>query len=228
MSWIEEFEGIVEYGFKDKSLLETALTHSSYKNEFAGKDISDNERLEFLGDAVLELVSSNFLFHEYTDKPEGDLTKLRASLVCEPSLADAAHELKLGDFVRLSKGEDQSGGRLRKSILSDALEAVIGAMYLDGGIDIASQFIKKHILNDIENKHLFYDGKTILQEYLQAREKSVSYELISESGPPHKKVYVVAAMVDGKKVGEGEGGTKKGAQQQAAYKALLHYNVAGK
>ena len=228
MNRIKEFEKIIGYEFKDRSLLETALTHSSFKNETAGGLVKDNERLEFLGDAVLELVSSDFLFHKYPDRPEGELTKLRASLVCEPSLADVANELGLGRYIRLSKGEDASGGRMRKSILSDALEAVIGAMYLDGGMETSTAFVKKNILNDIEHKHLFYDGKTVLQEYLQAREKNVRYELVSESGPPHKKMYMVAAYVGDEKVGEGAGGTKKSAEQQAAYRALLYYNVAGK
>ncbi len=171
----EEFEKIIGYTFQNETLLRQALTHSSYANERHRKS-EDNERLEFLGDAVLELVSSEFLFLNYPKLSEGDLTKLRASLVCEPTLAACTAQMQLGDFVRLGRGEEQTGGRRRKSILSDALEAVIGAIYLDGGFTNAKEFILKFILTDIEHKKLFYDSKTILQEFVQGNyEEALSY-----------------------------------------------------
>ena len=154
----------IEYVFKDKDLLLNALTHTSFANEHRSKGIKDNERLEFLGDAVLELVSSEFLFKTMPDMPEGNMTKLRASLVCEPTLANDAREIGLEEFIYLGKGEEETGGRKRNSIVSDAFEALIGSIFLDGGIDNARDFIIKFALNDIENKRLFYDSKTILQE----------------------------------------------------------------
>ena len=154
----KEFQQKIGYQFNDEKLLTQALTHSSYANEKHMKKLSDNERLEFLGDAVLEIISSDFLYKNYTDQPEGELTKLRASLVCEPTLAICAKEIGLGDYLRLGRGEDLTGGRGRKSILSDALEAVIGAIYLDGGFANAKEFVLKYILTDIEHKQLFYDS----------------------------------------------------------------------
>lgn len=219
----KEFQQKIGYQFNDEKLLTQALTHSSYANEKHMKKLSDNERLEFLGDAVLEIISSDFLYKNYTDQPEGELTKLRASLVCEPTLAICAKEIGLGDYLRLGRGEDLTGGRGRKSILSDALEAVIGAIYLDGGFANAKEFVLKYILTDIEHKQLFYDSKTILQELIQGRHEQLSYELIDESGPDHDKQFTVAVLVDGERVSEGEGHTKKAAEQQAAYQALLLY-----
>lgn len=217
----EEFEKIIGYTFQNETLLRQALTHSSYANERHRKS-EDNERLEFLGDAVLELVSSEFLFLNYPKLSEGDLTKLRASLVCEPTLAACTAQMQLGDFVRLGRGEEQTGGRRRKSILSDALEAVIGAIYLDGGFTSAKEFILTYILTDIENKKLFYDSKTILQEVVQADyEEQLNYELIAESGPDHDKSFTVAARIGEKVIGRGSGHTKKAAEQEAAYQALL-------
>ena len=217
-----EFQEVIGYQFNNEGLLVQALTHSSYANEQHMKKLSDNERLEFLGDAVLEIVSSEFLFLHYSDVPEGELTKLRASLVCEPTLAFCTKDIQLGDYLLLGKGEDQTGGRKRKSILSDALEAVIGAIYLDGGFANAKEFILKFILTDIEHKQLFYDSKTILQEEVQGKGiGDLHYELCSESGPDHDKHFVVAAYVGEKKLGEGEGHTKKAAEQEAAYHALL-------
>lgn len=221
MADINEFQNKIGYTFKNRHLLEQALTHSSYAHEKHMKKHSDNERLEFLGDAVLEIVSSEFLFNNYPQKPEGELTKLRASIVCEPTLALCTQPLELGRYILLGKGEDQTGGRKRKSILSDALEAVIGAIYLDGGFESAKAFILKFIMTDIENKQLFYDSKTILQEFTQGRHKSLSYELIGESGPDHDKQFTVAVHVDDEQVSVGTGHTKKAAEQQAAYQALL-------
>ena len=216
-----EFQSVIGYQFKQEGLLTQALTHSSYANEKHMKKGSDNERLEFLGDAVLEIVSSEFLYHKYPQLPEGELTKLRASLVCEPTLAFCTEPLHLGDYLQLGKGEDMTGGRMRKSILSDALEAVIGAIYLDGGFASAKEFISKYILTDTEHKQLFYDSKTILQEVVQGEHEKLTYDLISENGPDHNKSFTVEARVGSRVLGEGTGRTKKAAEQEAAYKALL-------
>ncbi len=222
MSKLMELQGIIGYTFKQEGLLRQALTHSSFANEKHMKKLSDNERLEFLGDAVLEVVSSEFLFENYPKMPEGDLTKLRASIVCEPTLALCTREINLGEYLFLGKGENQTGGRERKSILSDALEAVIGAIYLDGGFEPAKAFIHRFILTDIEHKKLFYDSKTILQEVVQGNYNDpLHYVLIAEEGPDHDKSFRVAAMIGNKPVGEGCGHTKKAAEQEAAYQALL-------
>lgn len=219
---LAEFQRIIGYEFRDESLLLTALTHSSYANECHLPKHSDNERLEFLGDAVLELVSSRFLYLNYPNMDEGELSKLRASLVCEPTLAFSCKDIKLGEFVRLSKGEDLTGGRTRKSILSDAFEACIGAIYLDGGLEPASKFIYKYVLNDIEHKQLFYDSKTKLQEVVQGNGmERVEYVLVSESGPDHAKEFNVKAMCGDRTIGEGSGSTKKAAEQEAAYRGLV-------
>ena len=216
-----EFQSVIGYQFKQEGLLTQALTHSSYANEKHMKKGSDNERLEFLGDAVLEIVSSEFLYHKYPQLPEGELTKLRASLVCEPTLAFCTEPLHLGDYLQLGKGEDMTGGRMRKSILSDALEAVIGAIYLDGGFASAKEFVLNFILNDIEHKQLFYDSKTILQEIVQENgTQPVEYILTKEEGPDHNKNFTVEARVNGKVMGQGSGHTKKAAEQAAAYQAI--------
>ena len=222
MSKLQELQNRIGYTFEKEGLLRQALTHSSYANEKHMKKHSDNERLEFLGDAVLEIVSSDFLYRNYPDLPEGDLTKLRASIVCEPTLALCTREMDLGDYLLLGKGENQTGGRKRKSILSDALESVIGAIYLDGGFEPAKKFIHKFILTDIEHKKLFYDSKTILQEVVQGNYKErLHYELISEEGPDHDKQFSVEARIGDKVIGSGTGHTKKAAEQEAAYQALL-------
>ncbi len=222
MSKLEELQEIIGYRFAQEGLLRQALTHSSFANEKHMKKHSDNERLEFLGDAVLEVVSSEFLFKNYPNLPEGDLTKFRASLVCEPTLAFCTKEIDLGKYLYLGKGENLTGGRNRKSILSDALEAVIGAIYLDGGFDEARKFIHKFILTDIEHKKLFHDSKTILQEVVQGNyEESLSYVLLSEDGPDHDKSFTVEAKIGDRVIGHGTGHTKKAAEQEAAYQALL-------
>ena len=222
MEMQKEFEKRTGYQFQNKKLLAQALTHSSYANErHLGKQ-ADNERLEFLGDAVLEIVTSEYLFHRYPEYPEGELTRLRASMVCEPTLAFCTRELELGKYLLLGKGEDQTGGRERKSILSDALEAVIGAIYLDGGFASAKEFVMKFVLNDIEHKQLFFDSKTILQEVVQGNSgQELSYRLISEEGPDHDKKFVVEAIIGNASYGKGTGRTKKGAEQEAAYHTLL-------
>ncbi len=221
MSSLKEFQQRIGYEFKDEQLLRQALTHSSYANEKHLKKLSDNERLEYLGDAVLELVSSEFLFAHYPKLTEGQLTKLRASIVCEPTLAICTEEIGLGDYIFLGKGEDQTGGRKRKSILSDAMEAVIGAIYLDGGFANAKEFVHKYIMTDIENKHLFYDSKTILQEVVQGEHEHLSYVLLEETGPDHDKSFTVGVLIGNKQVSTGTGHTKKAAEQEAAYQALL-------
>ena len=222
MKTIKEFQEVIGYEFENESLLRQALTHSSYANEKHMKKLSDNERLEFLGDAVLEAVSSEFLFLNYRDLPEGDLTRLRASMVCEPTLAYCTKEIDLGSYIYLGKGEDMTGGRTRKSVLSDALEAVIGAIFLDGGFDAAKAFVLRYIMTDIEHKRMFYDSKTILQEVVQGNYKeSLHYELISEEGPDHDKQFSVEARIGDKVIGAGTGHTKKAAEQEAAYQALL-------
>ena len=216
------FESKINYTFKNVKLLEQALCHSSHTNEIKASRLSSNERLEFLGDAVLELVSSEFLFERHPDYPEGDLTKLRASLVCEPALASAARGIDIGQHLLLGKGEESTGGRQRESITSDALEAVIGAIYLDSGIEAARKFILEFILNDIENKQLFHDSKTTLQEVVQGTSKgAIVYTLIREEGPDHNKTFTVAISIGGEDVGVGVGRTKKAAEQVAAYQALL-------
>lgn len=210
------------YHFQNPHLLKQAMTHSSYANEHKAKGYHDNERLEFLGDAVLEVVSSEFLFRHYPALPEGDLTKLRASIVCEPTLALCARELDLGDFLLLGKGEEHTGGRKRDSIVSDAMEALIGAIYLDGGFASAKEYIHRFILNDIEHKQLFYDSKTILQEIIQSRQDGeLSYEILKEEGPDHNKSFEVRALVGDQEIGRGKGRTKKAAEQLAAYNGIL-------
>lgn len=222
MSDLKELQERIGYQFREERLLRQALTHSSYANEKHMKKLSDNERLEFLGDAVLEVTSSEFLYRNHPTLPEGDLTKFRASLVCEPTLAFCTKEMKLGDYLYLGKGEEQTGGRERKSILSDALEAVIGAIYLDGGFEAAKRFVERFILTDIEHKKLFFDSKTLLQEIVQAQyEEALHYELLGEEGPDHNKQFRVEARIGERAVGEGRGRTKKAAEQEAAYQALL-------
>lgn len=215
------FEEKIGYTFADPNLLVMALTHSSYSNEKRLKKQECNERLEFLGDAVLELISSEHIYQNNPTKPEGDLTRMRASYVCEPTLALCAREIELGEFILLGKGEDMTGGRDRDSILSDALEATIGAVYLDGGFERAKEYVQRFILKDIENKKLFYDSKTILQEIVQSKHRSINYELQSESGPDHNKSFTVAVVIDGQEIATATGRTKKKAEQSAAYQAIL-------
>ena len=218
---LKELEGKIGYTFKDKTLFKQALTHSSYANEHRHEGLKDNERLEFLGDAVLEIISSEYLFYNYPDMAEGEMTKLRASIVCEPTLALCTHEISLGSYLFLGKGEERTGGRNRDSIVSDAMESVIGAIYLDGGFASAKEFVYEFILNDIENKRLFHDCKTVLQERINSvKIGTLSYEIINESGPDHNKSYEAVAKIDDKIIGQGIGHTKKAAEQQAAFNAL--------
>ncbi len=224
MSSLNKIEQIINYEFKDKNLLEQAMTHSSYANEHRMGAQSDNERLEFLGDAVLELVSSEFLYLNFPELSEGDLSKTRASLVCEPTLAIAARKLLLGDFIRLSHGERMSGGHMRDSILSDAMEALLGAMFLDDGMESARRLIEEYILIDIENRAMRFDSKTRLQELVQSRYPldELSYLLTGESGPDHNKQFTVEVHLHGECIGQGTASSKKHAQQEAAYQGLLY------
>lgn len=216
------FMQTIGYDFKDISLLEVALTHSSYANEQKKVNCCDNERMEFLGDAVLELSSSDYIYKNHSEMAEGKMTRLRASIVCEPTLALCARAIKLDTFIRLGKGEELTGGRSRDSIVSDACEAVIGAIYLDGGFANAKEFIHRFILKDLENKKLFFDSKTILQEIVQANFKEViSYHLVGEEGPDHNKIFRVAVHIGEEEYGVGEGRTKKAAEQEAAYISIL-------
>lgn len=219
----EDFQKRIKIRFHDQKLLTTALTHSSYANERKLPKGKDNERLEFLGDAVLELIMSDYLFKTYRDEPEGKLTKMRASLVCEPTLAFCAKDIALGDYLLLSKGEDLTGGRERNSILSDAFEAVIGAVYLDQGFEQARKFVETYLLQDVDEKVLFYDAKTSLQELVQSVSKEpLTYILTKEEGPDHQKTFTVEAKLGGKVIGTGAGRSKKSAEQMAAYEAMKH------
>ena len=174
-----------------------------------------------MGDAVLELVSSEQIYKDNPTKPEGDMTRMRASWVCEPTLALCARDIDLGEYVMLGRGEDLTGGRERDSILSDTLEATIGAVYLDGGFEKAKEYIDRHILKDIENKKLFYDSKTILQEIVQGEHLEMEYELLKEEGPDHNKSFTVAVNINGERLTTATGRTKKKAEQSAAYQAIL-------
>ncbi|MCH5252640.1 MAG: ribonuclease III [Lachnospiraceae bacterium] len=223
-SRLQEFQERIKYCFQNNKLLVNALTHSSYANEKHWRYETNNERLEYLGDAVLELVSSEFIFKNNRDMEEGKMTKLRASLVCEISLAASAREIHLGDYLYLGKGERHTGGEKRDSILSDAFEAVIGALYLDGGMEAASKFIYEYVLSDIEKKQLFYDSKTILQEMVQSKMRAgtkISYPIVKEEGPDHNKNFEVICRIGDTEYGSGCGRTKKGAEQQAAYETIL-------
>lgn len=221
MKAIAELEQKIGYRFKNKEWIETALRHSSYVNEHRMERVACNERLEFLGDAVLELVSSEYLFGMFPQMPEGELSRLRASLVCEPTLAFCAREIDLGSFLRLGRGEEMTGGRHRDSVTSDAMEALIGALYLDGGFANAKEFILKYVLNDIEHKKLFFDSKTIFQEMVQGKiPGEISYHLLGESGPDHDKTFSVAVYIGQNVMGQGTGRTKKAAEQIAAYHAI--------
>lgn len=222
---LNELQEKIEYKFKDMKLLYWALTHSSYANEHKKQKITYNERLEFLGDSVLGLVVSEYIFVKYPRYPEGDLTKLRATVVCEPSLSYLAKNINLGKYLMLGKGEEATGGRERVSILADAFEALIGAIYLDGGIENAKVFVLKYLSPIIENAvngvELFIDYKTHLQELLQKTTKSkIEYAVILEEGPDHNKIFHTEVTLDGEVLGKGIGRSKKEAEQNAAKSAL--------
>ena len=210
-------ESIIGYTFKNPELLETALTHTSYANE-SRAPVKHNERLEFLGDSVLQIVSADYLFHAYADRPEGDLTRIRASLVSEGALFQFAQEIHLGEYLRLGHGEDLGGGRNRPSVVSDAFEAVIAALYLDGGMEAARNFILPFIT---EGKTAEEDYKTQLQEVVQQDPSAVlRYEVTGETGPDHAKKFTVCVWRNGEKLAEAPGRSKKAAEQHAAKLAL--------
>lgn len=221
-SGYKELQKKIGHVFADEELLISAITHSSFKNE--KQSVKDYERLEFLGDAVLELTVSEFLYKDNPDMREGDMTKMRASLVCEPTLAYCAQELSLGEYILLGKGEEKTGGRGRESIISDVFEALIGALYLDGGFETAQGFIQRYVLTDYRNKIEFRDSKTTLQEFIQDKGFQMEYILADESGPDHHKRYTVHVSVNGKIAGRGTGSSKKRAEQNAAYEALKTLN----
>ena len=220
---MEELQAKLEYRFHDRALLLTALSHSSYANENKSAGLSSNERLEFLGDSVLGQVVSSHLYLSYPKMPEGQMTRLRAELVCEQSLYEVAKALGLGTFIRLGKGEEHTGGRQRESILADAVEALIAAQYLDGGIAVATSFINKYILSKLDTMetHAMSDYKTALQEIVQRKAgQSLIYELLSESGPDHQKSFSMQVLLNDKAIGIGYGHTKKEAEQYAAKNGL--------
>ena len=221
MGKLNELEKKIGYRFSDFSYLEHAMRHSSYCNEQKMDRFMNNERLEFLGDAVLELVTSEFLYLNYPKMPEGEATRKRASMVCEQTLALCAKEIELGSYLYLGKGEDHTGGRERASVISDALEALIGAIYLDGGFTSAKEFVERFILNGIEEKQLFFDSKTIFQEMMQSiTTEPIHYKMVGEEGPDHCKTFTVELFVGSISAGIGSGKSKKAAEQAAAYDAI--------
>lgn len=219
---MNSLEKNLNYKFKNIELLKNALIHSSYANENRG-NIHSNERLEFLGDSVLSIIVSEHIYNRFPNMPEGELTRLRASLVCEKSLCAFSRELGIGDYLKLGKGEDKNGGRERDSILADAFEAVLAAIYLDGGMEAAKKHIMNNVLNDIKHHDddTFKDYKTTLQEIIQRNpEESVTYILIDESGPDHDKRFTVEVHLNSNVIGTGTGKNKKQAEQMAAKQAL--------
>ena len=217
---MDALEQKLGYSFRDRSLLHTALTHSSYANEH---HCASNERLEFVGDSVLGFVTASRLYARFPEMPEGRMTKLRAELVCEQSLWEAAERLELGRCLLLGRGEESSGGRERHSILADCVEAVIAAVYLDGGMEPAARLIDRQILAKLSDdaSQMPHDWKTELQELIQRKPgRSLSYQLTGESGPDHRKSFTAAVLMNGSVLGAGEGGSKKEAEQAAARAAL--------
>jgi ribonuclease-3 len=216
------FEAKINYTFNNKDLIKKALTHSSAANEQRNPE-NCNERLEFLGDSVLSIVVSDYLYKNYKELPEGQLTKIRASLVCEKSLCNFSTILGVGEFLYLGRGEENNGGRHRPSILADAFEAIIAAIYLDGGLDEAGKFILRFVRKEIESAHTaFIDYKTTLQEIIQQNpEETLTYNLVDTKGPDHDKSFVVEVHLNSNVIGKGEGHSKKAAEQQAAKEALI-------
>ena len=217
-----DIEKNLKYTFKNKELLSTALTHSSYSNE-KKKGTESNERLEFLGDSVLSIITSEYLFKEYSHQPEGELTKLRAALVCEKSLCEISRELGIGECLKLGHGEEHTGGRQRPSILADAFEAMLAAIYLDSGMDSARSFVLPFIKEKLKNidSTSALDYKTTLQEIIQQNpEEQLEYRLTGESGPDHNKHFIVEVHLNSNCIGRGEGHSKKQAEQSAAREAL--------
>ena len=221
MKSIQQLQQVIHYQFHNITFLEVALTHSSYANEMR-LQVRYNERQEFLGDAVLSIIVSDYLFNNYT-VPEGDLTKLRAALVCERSLDVMANKIGLGDYLRLGHGEEMTGGRTRPSIIADAFEALIAAIYLDSGIESAREFVLPFVIEMLEHEDSlsFKDYKTILQEIIQQNpEEKLVYKLVGEKGPDHDKRFVVEVLLNSNVIGKGQGRSKKTAEQMAAKEAL--------
>ncbi|QDP40146.1 ribonuclease III [Radiobacillus deserti] len=219
-SSLQEHVGVV---FRDEKLLKQAFTHSSYVNEHRKKDYQDNERLEFLGDAVLELGVSQYLYKEYPNMKEGELTKFRASIVCEPSLVNFARKLEFGNFILLGKGEEMTGGRTRPALLADVFESFVGALYLDQGYDVVLQFLERFVFPEISTGAFSHgmDYKSQLQEAVQRNKNgNVEYMIIEERGPAHSREFVSQVLIRGQVSGEGIGRTKKEAEQRAAKTAL--------
>ena len=219
---IKDLEADLGYRFRNITLLQNALTHSSYANERWHDGLKSNERLEFLGDSILGMVVAEYLFRSFPDRPEGELTRMRADMVCEKSLAAVADRLKLGEYLLLGHGEERLGGRTRASILADAVESVIAASFLDGGMEAARGIITRFILTDVPVKRLHNaDYKTMLQELVQQKKnQSMVYTLVGESGPDHDKHFEVELSLNGAVVGRGSGSSKKRAEQDAAHSAL--------
>ena len=219
---IKDLEGAIGYHFRNINLLQNALTHSSYANERYHNSLMSNERLEFLGDSILGMVVAEHLYRNFPDRPEGELTRMRADMVCERALAEVANRLSLGQHLLLGHGEERFGGRSRESILADAVESVIAATYVDGGMNAAVDFIRKFILCDVPAQRLRNaDYKTTLQELVQQKKNQVlTYELVGESGPDHDKKFDVEVCLNGQVVGRGVGSCKKRAEQEAARVAM--------
>ncbi len=231
MNKLKAFQEIIGYKFTNQDLLQTALTHSSYANENRNRNLLFNERLEFLGDSVLSLIVSNYLFENYKKLPEGALTKARATIVCERSLWECAVNIEMGNYLILGKGEELTGGRTRVSILADAYEALIAAIYLDSGIEVVREWLLGQLYDTIQNAvkgKTFTDYKTALQERVQTHGAvEIIYEVVGESGPDHKKTFLVHVFIDGKMMGQGEGKSKKSAEQMAAHDALSKMGASG-
>lgn len=221
---LKKFMDIIEYQFNDQKLLNTALTHSSYNNEKKGTLKLNNERLEFLGDAILDAIISQYLYKRFKNLEEGDLTRMRASIVCESSLADCGQKYQVGQYILLGKGEENTGGRARCSIIADTMEAVFGAVYLDGGWDCANQFILncfEEIIEEVVQGKRYSDFKTKFQEIIQANtDLEIKYETVKEEGPDHNKTFFVTLSLDDQIKGNGSGRSKKEAEQNAAKDAL--------
>lgn len=219
---IKDLETAIGYRFQNISLLQNALAHSSYANERWHDSLKSNERLEFLGDSILGMVVAEYLYRSFPDRPEGELTRMRADMVCETSLAAVADKIGLGEHLMLGHGEERFGGRRRASILADAVESVIAASFLDGGMDAAKAFIARFVLTEVPVKQMHNaDYKTALQELVQQKKDQVlTYELIGESGPDHDKEFRVQVLLNGTPIGEGMGRSKKRAEQDAAHNAL--------
>ena len=219
---IKNLENAIGYRFKNIQLLQNALTHSSYANERWHNSLLSNERLEFLGDSVLGMLVAEYLYRTFPDRPEGELTRMRADMVCEQTLAGAANKIGIGEHLLLGHGEEQGGGRSRNSILADAMESVIAACFLDGGIQAALKVVQQFILVEVPVTRLHnVDYKTKLQELVQQKKNQVlSYALVGESGPDHDKHFEVEVSLNGKVVGSGSGSSKKRAEQSAAASAM--------